>query len=1117
MRAANLTSESLAFRNHQKACKYTPNDYITFDRRRIVEGHRRFQQEIEWYDYNAVTGQRESHIAGPVEPQDKGKIPNFSYIEPSPYSPTKRQGGYYSLAYPAVVTKDGVVPLLSHDGSTNLTTVDNTEMKGYPLGRGPGYVETLDYAKANVGDLGIMLAGTDIDDEYKFFMPSGRSLIAHHQSDNPPTQSSIMFDIDGDGLSSRYAAGLHTMFTVTYNESDPSISLNATQSGGDNTGWMLARFNRHYETVTKHTSVGGGQSGTTVAMGLDPKSKKTIVGNQRRDGVLAYMSWERFGFVHPGSGLVDKHLHGINPDNEHVNAGHIWTNAYYYMDEKKDAPLEFLPDPYPNPDEIEGIPIKVYLGYDKDSEHQFEKGKREGLWRWWTYSMFEAPTPPTPNPEKPVTSEPKPKSGGPITGSGHSGQGGQSGYPPGTGQGGIGGGGTGPSGGQGGGGQSSPPPAPGSADYWKKWQEHINKHKDSKRQPDPVPREAGGSSNGKKNEGQQIGRNKGKASSPEKNGGKPDRQFGEAPKKPYKYVRKTEDWISRWLKGYKEREAQRKAERQARRNKKDPKGQLEIKLKLKQERGDIKSAAAEYKKIVDEGKPDPKAKGGETTSQRLARESENARKWLENNTSFGGIPQAMGTLPNSRIVSSTIGDISGLSGSPYLNANFKEEPNPSAVNKVSPMSSPFEMSVPSLLGRAYPISNTMPNWGRYGGLSEGSMRGYHLAPFVQHTQFFGKENGSNTRWAYTHSPWSSTTKFTTGTASGGSWISPPEIMLTDTNLNPDPASTTLSTTVFGLHPLVGIRWGTPSKTYGNVVSGWQIMPDSYNGTVLDFKYYNSSNAVDADVVTKVRINSYLNLVPAALTGSPVAGDIAIDSADSNALKWYDGTTWNSAGGLTWPLAAPDDGTPAYMFDGATLVGSENAGMVMDQVYGEGPALSDILNNSQLIVTTSGIYIPGKLTVTGLIDPTGLVLTEQAATPWTPAAGYGALYVKDTSPTSLIFVDSAGNETTLGRKPVEVNVTVVGGAPFPMAGVADRDTANVVISADEAVAGFDDPDDATNVMDVWLYNGTAYSLTINDHSDGISNVITGLGAAYVLGPEQSVQARWSVDLNEWILL
>jgi hypothetical protein len=40
----------------------------------------------------------------------------------------------------------------------------------------------------------------------------------------------------------------------------------------------------------------------------------------------------------------------------------------------------------------------------------------------------------------------------------------------------------------------------------------------------------------------------------------------------------------------------------------------------------------------------------------------------------------------------------------------------------------------------------------------------------------------------------------------------------------------------------------------------------------------------------------MRLNPSALPGSPAAGDIAVDSTGNNILKWYNGTTWISAGG-----------------------------------------------------------------------------------------------------------------------------------------------------------------------------------------------------------------------------
>ncbi|GIK30265.1 MAG: hypothetical protein BroJett007_34030 [Chloroflexota bacterium] len=93
-----------------------------------------------------------------------------------------------------------------------------------------------------------------------------------------------------------------------------------------------------------------------------------------------------------------------------------------------------------------------------------------------------------------------------------------------------------------------------------------------------------------------------------------------------------------------------------------------------------------------------------------------------------------------------------------------------------------------------------------------------------------------------------------------------------------------------------------------------------------------------------------------------------------------------SGSVTFPLEAPDNATGAqYAFDAGTVVGSDLAGMGFDQNVQEGPAFYDINGDNQLYITSAGVTIPGKLTVTGLIDPTGLELTPVAANPGGVAA------------------------------------------------------------------------------------------------------------------------------------
>ncbi|MEE8476945.1 MAG: hypothetical protein V3S19_01165, partial [Gemmatimonadales bacterium] len=63
-------------------------------------------------------------------------------------------------------------------------------------------------------------------------------------------------------------------------------------------------------------------------------------------------------------------------------------------------------------------------------------------------------------------------------------------------------------------------------------------------------------------------------------------------------------------------------------------------------------------------------------------------------------------------------------------------------------------------------------------------------------------------------------------------------------------------------------------------------------------------------------------------------------------------------------------------------------------------------------STGDVTVGGKLTVTGIIDPTGLVLTEQAVDPATPAAGFGTLWVRSDTPNILIFTDDTSVENVL---------------------------------------------------------------------------------------------------------
>ena len=78
-------------------------------------------------------------------------------------------------------------------------------------------------------------------------------------------------------------------------------------------------------------------------------------------------------------------------------------------------------------------------------------------------------------------------------------------------------------------------------------------------------------------------------------------------------------------------------------------------------------------------------------------------------------------------------------------------------------------------------------------------------------------------------------------------------------------------------------------------------------------------------------------------------------------------------------------------------------------------------------------VTGKLTVTGLIDPTGLECVGRAAFPALPAPGSGTFWVRDDVPTVPMFTDDAGFDTELGAGGGTGGVAqevVVSSAPSP---------------------------------------------------------------------------------------
>ncbi len=270
-----------------------------------------------------------------------------------------------------------------------------------------------------------------------------------------------------------------------------------------------------------------------------------------------------------------------------------------------------------------------------------------------------------------------------------------------------------------------------------------------------------------------------------------------------------------------------------------------------------------------------------------------------------------------------------------------------------------------------------------------------------------------------------------------------------------------------LHGVVGINNDTPVNTfhvydnnaneYGAV--GVQIEQDGIGDAILqqhltggvyvtlgldndDSDKWKLSRGIDLNTDTVLEIDTSTGNV--TFTGDVAANSITLETGTAPEYNFSTGVGLGviienaTAGELAafGLFTADGDGTDDLLYgvfaegtptdlSAATYIATgfdtSNAQYEMKSVIIGGGTAYDISlftsgNQDQLVLDTGGdatfggdVTVSGKLTVTGLIDPTGLVLTEQSAVPDTPAAGYGYLWVKDTTPSTFIFTDDAGTD------------------------------------------------------------------------------------------------------------
>jgi hypothetical protein len=110
---------------------------------------------------------------------------------------------------------------------------------------------------------------------------------------------------------------------------------------------------------------------------------------------------------------------------------------------------------------------------------------------------------------------------------------------------------------------------------------------------------------------------------------------------------------------------------------------------------------------------------------------------------------------------------------------------------------------------------------------------------------------------------------------------------------------------------------------------------------------------------------------------------------------------NSVGGYLYPTTVTDDiavgaGPNGRWFNDGDLVLGAAA-----------------MSGTERLRVVGNALIEGKLTVTGLVDPTGIVLDEQSSVPGgNPGTAKGTFWIKDNVPNSPYFTDDANNDREL---------------------------------------------------------------------------------------------------------
>jgi len=226
------------------------------------------------------------------------------------------------------------------------------------------------------GVVGISLTTNEEEAQQNLFLPTDPRLIANTAGD--PSANTLVCDCEG--------------FEI-------STPLNGRPGGTI----RIANLNTGFKVIPSPLAGNCGLRGPFLALQadadpcLDTSAGAISFQNARGRNYTAGM----FGWggrqtwnppFHPGHDTDDMHKIAVDPDGNRINVLHMWIDANWYANKKKDGPLDFRKDDFPQTKRGDTA-WEVDLLFDTGTEQEDHCGEKKfGKWRWVAWSNEDSST-----------------------------------------------------------------------------------------------------------------------------------------------------------------------------------------------------------------------------------------------------------------------------------------------------------------------------------------------------------------------------------------------------------------------------------------------------------------------------------------------------------------------------------------------------------------------------------------------------------------------------------------------------------------------------------------------------------------------------------------------------